>query len=62
VFDWILVAVLYVAGIAFFRLIGGVGAAGVALQRWGDAYAERRRARNELPSIVSSRPRRDDHR
>src|SRR3954470_4605084 len=61
-FDWILVAVLYVAGIAFFRLLGGVGAAGVALQRWGGAYAERRRASNRLPSIASSGPRRDDPR
>jgi hypothetical protein len=33
--SWIVVAVLYVAGIGFFHWIGGVGAAADALRRWG---------------------------
>jgi hypothetical protein len=50
-FDWIIIGVLYVAGIGFFRFLGGLPAAGDALQRWGGAYAEHQRARNRLPSI-----------
>jgi hypothetical protein len=42
--DWIVIAVLYVAGIGFFHLIGGVESAGEALKQWGHAYAERKRA------------------
>jgi hypothetical protein len=53
-FDWIVIGLLYVAGIAFFRLIGGIGAAGDAMRRWGGAYAERQRARNRLPSGLGS--------
>jgi hypothetical protein len=61
VLDWIFIGVLYVGGIAFFRLLGGLGAAGEALQRWGGADAERQRARGRLPSIArSSPPRRRD--
>jgi hypothetical protein len=62
-FDWIVVGVLYISGIAFFRLIGGLGAAGDAFRKWGGAYAERQRARNRLPSIPpSARRHRDDRR
>lgn len=53
--DWILIGVLYVAGIAFFRFLGGLPAAGDALQKWGNGYAERQRARNRLPSITGKR-------
>jgi hypothetical protein len=60
--DWIVIGVLYITGIAFFRLIGGIGSAGEAFRRWGAAHGERQRARNRLPSIPSSRPRRDDRR
>jgi hypothetical protein len=56
VFDWIVVGLLYCAGIAFFHLIGGVASAGEAFRRWGGAYAERRRARGRLPSISRSSP------
>jgi len=41
--EWILIAVLYVLGIGFFRWLGGVGAAADAIQRWGHTTAERRR-------------------
>jgi hypothetical protein len=59
--EWILIGVLYVASIAFFRLIGGVGSAGDALRRWGNSHAERQRARNRLPSaLTSSRRNRGD--
>ena len=59
--DWIVIGVLYLAGIAFFRFIGGIDSAGEAFRRWGLAHGERQRARNRLPSIPSSRTRRDDH-
>jgi hypothetical protein len=42
--SWILVAVLYLIGIGFFRWVGGIGAAAEALQRWGHASAARRKA------------------
>jgi hypothetical protein len=40
---WVLVAVLYVAGIGFFQWLGGIGAAAEAMRQWGQASAERRR-------------------
>jgi hypothetical protein len=40
---WIVIVVLYVVGIGFFRRLGGIGAAADAIQRWGHASAERRR-------------------
>jgi hypothetical protein len=40
---WIVVAVLYLLGIGFFRWIGGVGSAMEALRRWGEATAARRK-------------------
>jgi hypothetical protein len=42
--SWLLIAALYVLGIGFFRWLGGVGAAGDAISRWGRATAERKRA------------------
>ena len=43
--EWIVIIALYLAGMGFFRLLGGVGAAGEALRRWGEsASAARRRA------------------
>ena len=56
--DWIVIAVLYVAGIGFFRLIGGLDSAADGLKKWGGAYAERQRKRNKLPSLGSSPSRR----
>ena len=37
--DWIVIAVLYTLVLAFFRFLGGIGAAGDALRRWGKASA-----------------------
>jgi hypothetical protein len=56
VVDWIVIGVLYLAGIGFFRWIGGLDSAGDGLRRWGATYAERRRANNELPSLARSSP------
>jgi hypothetical protein len=33
--SWIVVALLYVAGIGFFHWLGGIGAAADALRKWG---------------------------
>jgi hypothetical protein len=41
--SWIVVIVLYVLGMSFFHLLGGVGAAGEAFRRWGAAESVRRR-------------------
>lgn len=54
VLDWIIIGVLYVAGIGFFRFIGGLDSASEGLRRWGAAYAEQRRATNRLPSAFRS--------
>jgi hypothetical protein len=35
--DWLIIAVLYGFGAGFFRLLGGMNAAGEALRRWGRA-------------------------
>jgi hypothetical protein len=35
VLNWIVITVLYVAGIAFFRLIGGLDSAADGLKKWG---------------------------
>jgi hypothetical protein len=35
--SWIIVAVLYVLGMGFFHLLGGLRAAGEALRSWGHA-------------------------
>jgi hypothetical protein len=37
--DWIVIAVLYTLFLALFRFLGGLGAAGDALRRWGKASA-----------------------
>jgi hypothetical protein len=42
--DWILIAVLYLIGVGFFHLVGGLSSASDALQRWGASSAARRRA------------------
>jgi fermentation-respiration switch protein FrsA (DUF1100 family) len=39
---WLVIAVLYVVGIGFFRWLGGLGAAANAIQRWGQSVGERR--------------------
>ncbi len=46
--SWIVIGVLYVLGMGFFRWLGGIGAAATALQRWGHATGERRRKARSL--------------
>jgi hypothetical protein len=41
---WIVIVALYLVGIGFFRLLGGVGSAADAFRSWGRASAQRRRA------------------
>jgi hypothetical protein len=36
---WMVIAVLYTLFLAFFRFLGGLGAAADALRRWGKASA-----------------------
>jgi hypothetical protein len=54
--SWIVVGVLYASGILFFQLLGGLGAAAVAIQRWGRSTGERRRA--EIEARLRNRARR----
>lgn len=42
--EWIVTVVLYLVGIGLFRLLGGVGAAGDAVRRWGEAASALRRS------------------
>jgi hypothetical protein len=35
--DWIIFFVLYVVGLALYRLLGNFGAAGDAFRRWGES-------------------------
>jgi hypothetical protein len=47
---WIAIGVLYVLNVAFLRWLGGVGAAGEAISRWGRAVADLRRGHTLSPS------------
>jgi hypothetical protein len=49
--EWIVIGVLYVAGIGFFHWIGGIASASDAIARWGRSTVEKRRGRGTLPSI-----------
>ena len=40
--SWTLTIALYVLGMALFNLLGGLGAASRAFQRWGETSARRR--------------------
>jgi hypothetical protein len=44
--SWIVVIVLYLSGMGFFRLLGGVGGAADALERWGRNSASERLTRS----------------
>ncbi len=41
--NWIMVGSLYLLGMGIFSLLGGLGAAGEALQRWGESVAHHKR-------------------
>jgi hypothetical protein len=45
VWGWIVAVGLYLLSIGLFRWLGGIAAAGDAVQRWGRAVAERHRQR-----------------
>ena len=47
---WVVVGVLYVLGMGFFRWLGGIGAAADAIQHWGRSVGERRR-QTHSPSV-----------
>lgn len=46
--DWIVVGALYAFGLLFFQLLGGIGAAGRAIERWGRESSIRRIERSGL--------------
>ena len=48
---WIVTILLYAVGIGFFHLIGGVGAAAGAIQRWGRHSSARRIERKGVPDL-----------
>jgi hypothetical protein len=60
VLEWIVIGVLYAAGLLFFQLLGGIRAAGRAIERWGRESSVRRLERSGLTpeSYVRSRLRR----
>ena len=43
VWNWIVIGILYLFGIGFFRWLGGIGAAADAIKSWGRVYSDRRR-------------------
>jgi hypothetical protein len=50
--EWIVIIGLYALGMGLFHLLGGLGAAGEAFQKWGAATARKRAER--LQQRVSS--------
>lgn len=42
-FGWIEIALLYILGMGFLCLLGGISSAADAISRWGRETAERRR-------------------
>lgn len=48
--EWIVIVALYVLGMGLFHLLGGLGAAAEAFQKWGAASA-RKRAKQASPSV-----------
>ena len=40
--DWMVILVLYVLSLGFFRILGGFGAAADAFRWWGNASSELR--------------------
>ena len=48
VLEWILIGLGYAVGLLFFQLLGGIGAAGRAIERWGRESSVRRIERSGL--------------
>ncbi|HSK15023.1 MAG TPA: hypothetical protein VK915_02545 [Gaiellaceae bacterium] len=55
--EWILVGAGYAVGLLFFQLLGGIGAAGRAIERWGRESSRRRVAQSGLGAEEFSRAR-----
>lgn len=61
--EWLVIGVLYAFGLLFFQLLGGIGAAGRAIERWGRESSIRSLERSGLASEDFARSRlgrRDD--
>jgi hypothetical protein len=50
VIEWIVIGVLYVAALVFFRLLGGFGSAGQAIRGWGQSRTAGRAAHGSSSS------------
>jgi hypothetical protein len=48
--SWIVIIVLYLAGMGFFWLLGGIAGAADALERWGRDSASERLPRSSASS------------
>jgi len=48
VLEWFLIGLAYAFGLLFFQLLGGIGAAGRAIERWGRESSVRRMERSGL--------------
>ena len=46
--EWIVIGVLYAVSLLFFQLLGGIAAAGRAIERWGRESSVRRVERSGL--------------
>jgi len=57
VLEWVLVGLGYAFGLLFFQLLGGIGAAGRAIERWGRESSTRRLERSGLTPQEFSRAR-----
>lgn len=55
--EWILVGLAYAFGLLLFQLLGGIGAAGRAIERWGRESSTRRIARSGLSPASYGRAR-----
>lgn len=46
--EWVLIGLCYALGLLFFQLLGGIGAAGRAIERWGRESSVRRIERSGM--------------
>ncbi|MGH3023057.1 MAG: hypothetical protein ACRDNI_05320 [Gaiellaceae bacterium] len=60
--EWVLVGLAYAFGLLFFQLLGGIGAAGRAIERWGRESSVRRLERSGLSPESFARSRLDRRR
>jgi hypothetical protein len=55
--EWVLVGAAYAFGLLFFQLLGGIGAAGRAIENWGRVSSRRRLERSGLSADDFARDR-----